>query len=106
MVRPDRQRRGVGSRLLEQMLEEVRALGGVSLQARARTDQPDVLAFLERRGFRETHRMVSLTLSLDRVRPESLAPLVDRVTERGIKIATLAEEQARRPDCFRALCDA
>jgi GNAT superfamily N-acetyltransferase len=106
MVRPDRQRQGVGGALLEQMLREVRALGGISLQARARDDQPEILAFLERRDFRETHRMVSLSLALAGVDIGALEPWVALVTARGIAIATLAEEQMRRSDCLRALWEA
>jgi len=92
--------------LLEQMLDDVRALGGISLQARARDDQPVILSFLDRRGFRETHRMVSLSLALAEVDPAPLEPLIERVTGRGIWITTLAEEQERRPDYLCALTDA
>src|SRR5437868_2061201 len=58
-VHPAWQRQGIGTRLLGWTLEEVAALGGISLQARARDDEVDALAFWARRGFAETNRMVS-----------------------------------------------
>jgi len=104
MVHPERQRRGIGSRIMEQLLVETRALGAVSVQARAGEDQGDVLAFLHRRGFHETHRMISLSLSLSTVDLGALESLA--ASAGGIQIATLADEQARRPDYLQALCAA
>lgn len=101
VVHPRRQRQGIGTRLLDWALAEVVALGGISLQARARDDQAGILAFWQRRGFVETHRMVSLRLPLSGVDLAALASLEGRLAKPGIAVTTRAAEQARDPDCLR-----
>jgi GNAT superfamily N-acetyltransferase len=88
-------RQGVGTRLLEQLVATASAEGAATLQARGRADWTDSLAFLEHRGFRETMRMESSVLALDRVDPAVLAAAADRehqLAATGIRLSTLATE--------------
>mgnify|MGYP001258245345 CR=1 FL=1 len=103
LVRPDWRRRGVGSRLLEELIVELQALAAVSLQARARDDETYALAFLEHHGFVEIHRMVYVRLDLANANPGAFRPLVERILASGVSVSTLAAEQARDPHCWAKL---
>jgi len=101
-------RRGVGTRLLEQLMAAVSREGGATLQARARADWTDSLTFLEHRGFNETMRMESSVLALDHIDPRVLARAVDREEQleaNGIRVATFATEARSDTRCWTRLAE-
>jgi len=101
-------RRGVGTRLLEQLMAAVSREGGATLQARARADWTDSLTFLEHRGFNETMRMESSVLALDHIDPRVLARAVDREEQleaNGIRVATFATEARSDTKCWTRLAE-
>ncbi len=88
-VHPDARRRGVGTALLEPLVEFVDALGLERLSGQV-TD-PGSKAFAERFGFAETDRQVEQVLRLDG--EITIDPLPD-----GVEVVTIAE----RPDLLEA----
>ncbi len=98
---PEWQRRGVGSALMAQMLEAIAARGGQAIETYARETVPEVVAFLEHRGFREIMRVWENRLDVARFDPAPFARHLDRVRQAGVEITTLAEERRRAPDALR-----
>ncbi len=98
---PAWQRRGVGSALMEQMLGAVAARGGLAIETFARETMPEVVAFLEQRGFTETMRTWEYRLDVTRFDPAPFARHLDRARLAGVEITTLAEERRRDPDALR-----
>src|SRR5574341_1223504 len=82
-------KRRVGSQLFETMLAGLQATPAASLQARALDDSSESLQFLDRRGFREIHRMVELQLKLSEANLSPFARLPARLTGQGIQFNTL-----------------
>jgi GNAT superfamily N-acetyltransferase len=103
MVHPRSQQQGIGGALLARLLAEAEQQGAETVQARARDDCPAALAFLQHRGFAETHRMQRFDLDLTRVERPGLQRFRERATAQGVAFTTLAAEQARDPDCLRRL---
>ncbi len=98
---PAWQRRGVGSALMEQMLDAIAARGGLALETFARETMPEVVAFLEQRGFTETMRTWEYRLDVTRFDPAPFAHYLDRARQAGVEITTLAEERRGDPDALR-----
>ncbi|MBI3998193.1 MAG: hypothetical protein HY355_04100 [Armatimonadetes bacterium] len=59
------------------------------------------VAFLVRRGFRETMRTWENRLELRRFDPSAFLRYLDRARDAGVVITTLAEERARDPETLR-----
>ncbi|MGQ0551101.1 MAG: GNAT family N-acetyltransferase [Armatimonadota bacterium] len=95
------QRRGVGTALFEHMVAELAARDAKVIESFARETRPEVIAFLDRRGFRESLRTWELRLDLARFDPAALAPYADRPRAAGVEIVTLAQERARGPQAMR-----
>jgi GNAT superfamily N-acetyltransferase len=76
---------GVGSELYREVAIWVAARGCIEIESSAREDDPDSLAWMERRGFREVGRNSRLVLDLDGVDE----PAVDAPP--GIEIVSWAE---------------
>lgn len=93
MVHPTWRRHGVGGSLLELLLADARALHAITLQARARADNLDALAFLAGRGFEERHRMYGLRLVVADAELTPFLPVVERVGAMGIVLSTYAHER-------------
>lgn len=87
-VLPEARRRGVGTALFGRVSDHARGLGKVELEVSAFEDDPDGVAFAERRGFRCVMRLRSLRLPLAGVSPPTVVPPA------GVRITTLAD----RPD--------
>src|SRR5262249_46320320 len=68
-----------------------------TLQARARLDQIDALAFLVRRGFAKVQRMDALALDLSTVDPAHHLPLAERGLASGVRITSLSRVRAHDP---------
>lgn len=103
MVHPRWQRHGIGGALLARLLAEAEQQGAMTIQARGRDDCPAALAFLQNRGFVETHRMQRYNLDLTRVDRTALQRVGERAMSQGIRFSTLGVEQERDPDCLRRL---
>jgi GNAT superfamily N-acetyltransferase len=97
IVHPAHGQLGIGGRLLDHLLEQARQAAVTRVQARAREQGP-ALAFLERRGFTETNRMVRLVLNVPAAEPERFRSVVEQVAARGVEVVTRAEEEARCAD--------
>lgn len=98
---PAWQRRGVGSALYEHMLAELRRRGARAIETFARESMPDVVSFLERRGFAQIMRAWECRLDLRRFDPAPFAGYVESMPKDGIEITTLEEERQRDPGALR-----
>jgi len=105
MVRPDHQRRGVGGKILEQLLTDLRSTNATAAHARVRQDHEDAVSFLRNRGFVERQRMYGLRLNIAEVKLDDFWPVVRRLALEGIQISTLAQEQITEPDYINKLLD-
>ena len=90
-VLPDARRRGVGTALFDHVSAYCRSLGKSELETHTFEDDPDGVAFGERRGFTCIMRQRSLRLFLAECPPPSVDP------PEGVTLTTLAE----RPDLVR-----
>jgi GNAT superfamily N-acetyltransferase len=98
IVAPAHRKQGIGSALLDRLLQELPAQNAVIMQARTRNDRLEALAFLMHHGFIETNRMVHLRLQVAHASLDDLPLLTERLAEEGVTITTLAQEQARIAD--------
>jgi ribosomal protein S18 acetylase RimI-like enzyme len=92
-VLPDCRRRGIGEALLRDSSLRARELGKEGLQLEVQEDDPESIAFVERRGFRELERQKAVVLSVSAL---AAPPAVEPPA--GIEIVTRRE----RPDLERA----
>jgi mycothiol synthase len=92
-VVPELRRRGVGTELYRVVSRHARSLGKAGLTVETREDDPDSIAWLERRGFTEVERQKAVALELDRADVVEPAPPV------GVVVVSRAE----RPDVERAM---
>lgn len=99
------QRRGVGSALFDHMIAALVARGAEVIESFGRETHPEIIAFLDTRGFRETLRTWELRLDLAHVDLEPFARYTDDVGKAGVKIVTLDEERARDPGALRRAYD-
>lgn len=93
-IRADRRGQGLGRRLYAIAEDHVRGLGAREIRTFAREDEPESIAFVERRGFREARREYSWALDLetaDHGPPE--AP-------DGVRIVRLEELRGRDRELF------
>jgi GNAT superfamily N-acetyltransferase len=90
-VRPAYERRGIGSALFAQMEADLAALGGRAIWLMVPEQAPDLLAALERRGFRTEMRSHPYVLTVAEAPQLDLAQRMARLTTRGLRISTLAE---------------
>ncbi len=98
IVAEDHQRRGLGSLLLDRLVDELQEQGATLVQARASDARTETLAFLHKRGFVETNRMIDLALVVKEANLASIHASTERLASPGIVITTLACEQERNPD--------
>jgi GNAT superfamily N-acetyltransferase len=106
VVAPDHRRCGIGSGLLDRLTAEARAVGAMTVQARADSGRAQSLAFLQHRGFSETMRMHHLVLDVANADLRPFDGIEHRLAADGIVLTTVAEEQGRRGDaCWADLCD-
>jgi GNAT superfamily N-acetyltransferase len=101
VVAPPARGRGVGSRLLGQLVGEARSAGAATLQARAEDSDERALEFLTHRGFQETMRMFRQEL---RTAGAVLEPNErERAALANVELTTLAEEMSRGAEWFERL---
>ena len=92
-VPPSRRRRGAGSALYAALSDWARERGLESLLAVVADNDPESLAFAERRGFTEERREKGVALDLTAIEPPRVDP------PEGVEIVTWAE----RPELARGL---
>jgi GNAT superfamily N-acetyltransferase len=92
-VLPDQRGRGVGSALYREVSAWLRQRGIDEISATIPADDPESIAFAERRGFREHSRSERLVLELTNLHVPPVAP------PEGIEIVRWAE----RPDLTRGI---
>lgn len=103
MVHPDWQHRGIGRRLMDELLGQLTARRAKWVRARAREDFPRALAFVERYGFTEYARSFESRLDVTHVDLSPFAGYTQRAEELGVTFTTLADELKQRPDCLPAV---
>lgn len=93
-VRRDRRGSGIGRRLYALAESHVLGVGARRIETFAREDEPESIAFAERRGFSETRRERTWALELGAI--EAQAP---RIPD-GFRVVPLAEVRRRERDLF------
>jgi GNAT superfamily N-acetyltransferase len=84
-VPPEARGRGAGSELYREVARWVAERGCIELESSVREDDPESLAWVERRGFREVGRNSTLALDLTEIDEPEIAP------PDGIEIVSWAE---------------
>ncbi|MBN1678920.1 MAG: GNAT family N-acetyltransferase [Anaerolineae bacterium] len=103
-VLPTFQRRGIGSVLWDHMSAALEPFEPAVLISNSRSDIPDGMRFLEKRGFIETHRARMSNLDIAAADLTPYAGLEDRLAAEGIVIKT-CRELANDPERDRKLYD-
>ena len=99
-VLPKARRQGVGTALYEAISDWIRGHGLDVLEAVASDEDPESLAFAERRGFREDRREKGVSLKLTGIEPPAVE-LPD-----GIEIVTWAERPELAPGIYEVALEA
>jgi len=90
-VRPEYQRRGIGSMLYETIMHGLQPFDPLALRVTAAEDRPQSVLFLEKRGFQEVIRDVPSELDVQSFDLTCFTGLEDRFRGSGIEIKTLPE---------------
>jgi GNAT superfamily N-acetyltransferase len=90
-VRPECQKRGIGSALYETILRGLQPFDPLALRASATEDRPQSVQFLQKRGFQEVIRDLPSELNVQAVDLTRFTGLEDRFQSHGIEIKTLPE---------------
>ena len=85
-VHPDFQRRGIGSALHARMLQTLRARRAGEVRTMLSGGQTPGIRFLTRLGYRPTWTRLELRLKVTSSAPGPFDALLDRVTQRGLKL--------------------
>jgi GNAT superfamily N-acetyltransferase len=104
-VRPEYQRRGVGSALFGQITTLAESMDGRSLSTQCREDKSETIRFLENRGFLAGMREWESRLDLGEFDPSVYTGYEQKVLDQGIRMATLRELREEDPDCHRKVYD-
>jgi mycothiol synthase len=97
-------KRRVGSQLFDTLLAALQSTQAASLQARTTDDRAESLQFLDRRGFREIHRMVELSMKMSEANLAPFAQLVQQLTAQGLQFITWRQACADA-QCWAKLTD-
>ncbi len=95
MAEPKWLRAGVGELLLDQLMNDLREAGAITVWHRNYAHLNEVLDFLTMRGFVETKRVWDLRLDLSTA---VLSPMAEAMASRGITLTTFVEERDRDAD--------
>lgn len=104
-VDPEHQKRGIGSRLWEHALAELRQRGAQLIQGMVREYHTDAIAFAERRGCYEVGRAWESRINPQAFDPAPFQPYLDRAQTAGIVLTTLAEEKLHDSNWLRKAYD-
>jgi GNAT superfamily N-acetyltransferase len=91
VVAPDFRRHGVGARLYENALEFARAQGTTRLECEVRDREPDLLRFVQARGFQIDRHIFESVLDLATFDVARFAGVIESVQAQGIRFFTLAD---------------
>lgn len=105
-VHPDWEHRGIGRRLMDEVLAALQARGAKRVKASAREDRTRSIAFLQGYGFIEFARDFESRLSVERCDLSRFSGYADRVAASGIVLTTLEDEAKRDPNCLGAIYQA
>jgi GNAT superfamily N-acetyltransferase len=103
-VRPEYQRRGIGSMLYETIMHGLQPFDPLALRATATEDRPQSMRFLKKRSFQEVIRDVPSELDVQSFDLTRFTGLEDRFRGNGIEIKTLPELE-NDPERNRKLYD-
>jgi GNAT superfamily N-acetyltransferase len=90
-VDPEYFGRGIGSRLYQQLIDDLHKYDPIALDTWSREDMTRLVGFLERRGFVENSRIWLSELDLTAFDPSRFAHAVPTVEAQGIRLVSLAE---------------
>lgn len=99
-VLPEQRRRGAGSALYDAISTWAAEQGLSELEAPVRDNDPESLAFAERRGFVEERRELGVVLHLDEIDPPPVEPPA------GVAIVTWAERPELAPGMYEVAREA
>ena len=102
-VDPGYQGKGVGRSIYDHARQHLDKLGAVTVWAATKEDMPVSLAFLAKRGFKETMRAWESRLSPAEVDLSPFFHYSQKAAKEGIVIAPLAREKIEDPECYRKL---
>jgi GNAT superfamily N-acetyltransferase len=102
-VDPQHQRKGIGSVLYERLSQDFKSLGTVTSWTGIKEDMLLPIKFATNRGFREKMRAWESRLSPTTVNPALFKKYIDKASQHGIQIVTLAEEMRSDPECYHKL---
>lgn len=91
VVRPSQQRRGIGTALLDRLLDTLRPRNPVLIRTICREDLLPAVRFLHKHGFVEEERTLESSLPLSTFDPDRFGEALDRVFARGIRIHRLTD---------------
>lgn len=94
---------GVGDLLLDRLMNDLREANAVTVSCREYASQTELLEFLKGRGFKEEDRVLDMRLEVAEANIQSFLPLAEKVRDRAITIASLAEERIRDPSWVEKL---
>ena len=102
-VDPRLHKRGVGSKIYEKLMEELRELDATTVWAMSKEDLPAQYQFYRKRGFEEKMRVWESRLDTRSTEPERFREYTEKVSREGITLTTLAEESNRNPEALRKI---
>lgn len=104
-VDPEHQRRGVGTRLYEHLVTELRGREAMACRTAVKESMASSVAFVQRRGFVEVQRAWESRLDVGAFDFAPFAGAEERAAAQGIMLTTFAAESARDPDAPRNAYD-
>ncbi|HZY46617.1 MAG TPA: GNAT family N-acetyltransferase [Candidatus Bathyarchaeia archaeon] len=102
-VDPEQQRKGVGSALYERLNRDFKDLGIVTSWTGVKEDMRLPIEFAEKRGFHEKMRAWESRLNPAAVDRSTFQKYLDKASQNGVHITTLANELMADPESYRKL---
>lgn len=102
-VKPAFQKQGIGSKLFDVLTERVSALKPKQLQCSTSEKSVESIRFLEKRGFKESHRNFESRIELSQFATENYARVEAQLEKSGIRLHNLND--LKDPDCRQQIYD-
>jgi GNAT superfamily N-acetyltransferase len=102
-VHPDHQRKGYGKAVYDHVVGVLSQKKPTILDSWTREDKTGAISFLTQRGYEQVMRGQNSRLTLAAFDPSGFADVVERVSESGIRIVTLAELRENDPEWRKKL---